>query len=402
MPTPSCYEVEQDLIVESGRIGPDIYNETLYDSPWLSLPKEGVWPDEMGAQISTLIYEASLPSSFTAWADVGGLIQSGNESANLQSCIPPKDVVPWAQTLRSYNLQHYALESPPLCLEHLRVTVHRQTQLSNMMDILRQNTAYTLINRNRDEYERVTLNKVIATTGLPTGTTTFPVTQPTWTLSAGILKRLYGKLVRHTGAVRNPLAKVNNAPVFGLIASIETTENLIKNNDDIRQDFHWSNRSNELLEPMGITRPYGEFIYINDLSTPRYNWNGAAFVRVPFYADDHGATYGARQRVSDAYLNAKFEVSYIWHADAARTLTPASNPATGEFAYPAQNYRGQWKWLNIPDKDCNPDSDIGFMRGKFVQGTQPIHPEYGYAIMHLRCDAPLDGAACEADSGYNS
>ena len=58
-----AYDIEQVLINEANRIGPDIYRKTLNTSPWLKLVKKDVWPDEMGDTIRVLTYERSLPAN---------------------------------------------------------------------------------------------------------------------------------------------------------------------------------------------------------------------------------------------------------------------------------------------------------------------------------------------------
>ena len=63
-----AYDIDQLLISESGRIGPDIYSKSLNTSPWLKLVKKGSWPDEMGTEISVMTYQRSLPANTLTWS----------------------------------------------------------------------------------------------------------------------------------------------------------------------------------------------------------------------------------------------------------------------------------------------------------------------------------------------
>jgi hypothetical protein len=41
-------------------------------------------------------------------------------------------------------------------------------------------------------------------------------------------------------------------------------------------------------------------------------------------------------------------------------LVPNPNLKVGKLTYDAQNYRGDFKWINEYDKNCNPDKNSGY------------------------------------------
>jgi len=131
-----CTNIENLLITESGRIGADIYRKTLNTSPWTTLVKQEAWPDEMGTTVNVLIYERTLPASggsitFTdvAYNGVGtqviGATPSGSNTGPGTCAVVGNDLG-FAQTLRTYNLQQAAINSPDICLNDLRFPVRRQ------------------------------------------------------------------------------------------------------------------------------------------------------------------------------------------------------------------------------------------------------------------------------------
>lgn len=387
------YDIQQKLIAESGRIGPDIYQRTLNSSPWLKLVKQDSFPEEMGDTISVLTYERSLPTYPLAWANVG----QSNDPLNTPgggSCLPPNAVVDFAQTLRTYNLQQTSLNSPPLCVNDLRVAFKRKEQLGNMMSVLTDNTAYAWVNRYRDEYARIVQHQVSLTAGFPDGGGAgVPLVAPTYSLSQGILKKFYQHLIRD-GAWNNPLDRVNGQPVFGLICSGETSDNLIKANVDIRQDYRWSGKVNELLAPMGIERSYGGFFHMIEDLPPRWNFTAGAWVRVQPYVGV-AATKGTGAQLDPLYENASYEDSFIFHTDVYTSLVaaPISGPGGGTKFDPV-SYRGDFSWKNIPHATDNPDGTIGFFRAIYMNASKPVFPMYGYVIRHLRCDVPLGITGC--------
>jgi hypothetical protein len=135
-------DVEQLLVKESGRIGPDIYRKTVDQSPWLKLVKQDAWPDEMGDSVSVMVYERSLPYTSTgalktAWASLGSSSAYGTAGTGSGNAIAPDGgTIEFGQTLRSYNLEHTSLNSPDISLNDLRFPLKRKEQLANIMSIL--------------------------------------------------------------------------------------------------------------------------------------------------------------------------------------------------------------------------------------------------------------------------
>lgn len=401
-----AYDIDSWLVAESGRIGPDIHAKVFNSSPWLKLIRQKEWMDEYGSEISVLTYERTLPSSALTWSTVGfntGDTSSpgANPNSDEGTCLPPNQTLTFAQTTRTYNLQHTSLNGPPLCVNDLRFPFKRQTQLSMMLDMLAANTSYAWNDRYRNEYIRSCQHKVCAMAGLPENTgltldpnvTTpniFPAQQPTSYLTQGILDRIYMKLIRD-GAGINPLGRQNGRPQFGLICSSETSDRVIKDINAstgsaglIQTQFLYA-KPNELLAPLGVETAYRGYYHMVDDLMPRYNWNGSGWTRVQPYAGT-AATYGTKQDISSAYENAQFEVSVVFHQDVYESLIP--RPITspgGDTRFDPVSYKGDFKWRNILDKTDNPDGTIGFHRAILSNGTKILRPEWGWAILHQRC-----------------
>lgn len=287
---PNSTDIQQLLINEANRIGPDIYRKTLNTSPWLKLVKKDTWPDEMGDSIKVLTYERSLPVNALSWSSVsvnpvasqgspsfsnGTSVGTGNTATN---AIPQATQIQFAQTLRAYNLTQTALESPRISVNDLRFSLKRKEQLSNIFAILQENTSYAWQDRFRDEYVRLAQNKINAAVdgggklivASGEGSVFNTATVPTSGLVQGILDRVYMKLIRD-GAGNNPLDRENARPVFGAILSSEASRKIIAENADIRQDYRWSSKVNELLAPLGIERSYAGFFHMVDDWLPRHD-----------------------------------------------------------------------------------------------------------------------------------
>ena len=404
----ACTNIENLLITESGRIGADIYRKTLNTSPWTTLVKQEAWPDEMGTTINVLIYERTLPASGTgitfsdvAYNGIGTQVIGATPTGSVSdggTCAPVGASLNFAQTLRTYNLQQAAINSPDICLNDLRFPVRRQEQLRNIMAVLSENTQYAWENRYRDEYVRLAnynvnanQGELLAASGQTKGSFSTSAL-PTSRLTQGILRYFYSRLIRD-GAAQNAYGKENGAPVFLLVTSPEASDDLIKLNADIRQDLRYAKPS-ELIQPLGVERSYAGFYHLVDTMTPRYDFVGGAWVRRYPYATDASASKGTRFIPNPAYFTAEYEDSIIFHPDVFTSLVAKPIGATGAMAFDPQSYRGDFRWRNIPSRDCNPDGTIGFFRAIFSSGSKPVRPELGVVIRHKRCAADFGLVGC--------
>ena len=404
----ACTNIENLLITESGRIGADIYRKTLNTSPWTTLVKQEAWPDEMGTTVNVLIYERTLPASGgsitfsdVAYNGVGTQVIGATPSGSAVgpgTCAVAGNDLGFAQTLRTYNLQQAAINSPDICLNDLRFPVRRQEQLRNIMSVLSENTQYAWENRYRDEYVRLAnynvnanQSELLAANGQTKGSFSTSAL-PTSRLTQGILRYFYSRLIRD-GAGQNAYGKENGAPVFLLVTSPEASDDLIKLNADIRQDLRYAKPS-ELIQPLGVERSYAGFYHLVDTMTPRYDLVGGAFVRRNPYATDASASKGTRYIPNPAYYTAEYEDSIIFHPDVFTSLVAKPISTTGGMAFDPQSYRGDFRWRNIPSRDCNPDGTIGFFRAIFSSGSKPVRPELGVVIRHKRCAADFGLVGC--------
>lgn len=390
-------DLDQILMNESGRISPDIYRKSIGKSPWTTLVQQAEWPDEMGAQISVMTYDRSLPGTTPSWSSVGFNTGSGN------TCAPSAAVITPAQTLRTYNLAQSALESAPLCVNDVRNSLQFKKQLTAIFAMLTQNTEYHWQNRYRDEYTRLAEHKVIAhTSALPEDDSAFPLIPATSRLTQGILDRYYLQIQRETNNDEN-YGMINGQPQYALITSAETSRSIIKTNSDIRNDFQFAfsqqGEASPLLKPLGVKFSYSGFYHVIDQFVARWEFTNGAWVRVePFTTQ--ATTNGTKYIINPSYLSATFEDSIIFMPNVYKSLVPKSltNPG-GNVEFDPQMYRGDWKWLNVKNTDStsptyNPDGNWGFFRGVMQNASEPLVPEVGYVIRHLRCDAPLNLITC--------
>jgi hypothetical protein len=378
-------DVNNQLQQEAGRIGEMISAKLIATDPWNRLVKQDTFPAGMGESIQTLIQErTTVPNaSSTAWEDVGTNDGTGN------TCNPTPQVVEFARTLKSYNLQQSAIRSPGFCVNDLRTAWKAEEQLAGEVKVLKENSQWFWSNRYRDEFSRLAGNKVVTdvndTLAMSTSGSNeaFPAAAPTYALDQGILDQFYLDLSRD--AAEGNYAIVDGEPQYALICSPETSNYLKKQNADIRQDLRFSSQVDELIKPFGAAFSYSGFVHLVDRQAPRYNFVDGEFVRVPFFTTAPANT-GLKAVVNPAYRSAAYEVSFIYnpHVYTSRVAQVITSPGSG-LKFDPVNYRGEFMWINNKDNANNILGVNGYFYALFMQGSQPKRTEWGYAIMHLRC-----------------
>jgi len=373
------------VVRESGRFSEEIFTRAFPRSPWIGLIKKDTFPEGIGEVISNLTYERSAPTDANpTWSDV-----SVSDGALGGACLPTATTIAIGSTTRTWNLQRRALQGPDFCVEELRTPFQIRAQLNAIIDILTDYSILTWEMRYRHEYLRLCKRKVVCGPVLQEGEgTTFPPQCATGVLTQGVLKRYKQKLIRD-GAAGSALGKRDGTAILTIIISAETSDSLIFNNADIRQDLRWGKPS-ELLAPYGVEREYGGFYHLIDEFPIRYTCSAGTYTEVaPF--DVASATKGNKAIVRTAWEGAPYEVSMFFDNTVftSRIPKPITNPAPN-FRFDPVNYMGDWRALNILSRDCNPDGTILFHRGILASGSEPVHPERGVAFVHLRCDPALN------------
>jgi hypothetical protein len=423
------------LAEEANRIGQDVYKRTLHTSPWMDLVKQSPFPEGMGYQLTTLVYDRTIPATATSGSGVQGVTWSNlgtiNASANAfgasdlnqplkdaaddvqggrgSSATDRRSYVQFSKQLKQYSISRAVIESPRISLEDLRFAAHRQEQLRAILDVLTESSRYTWENRYRDEYEKTAANFVpCLTSSTPILTTVAKLSDadntandsfegiqiaeldinssgasnadvtPSANISNKILDTLYFQLVRR-GASAESYGKENGRPVFAVVLSSEASYAL-QTEAGFRDDVRYNNsKVSDLIAPLGVEKSFRGFYHLVDDLAPRFTISGGTVTRVQPYTVSSGITsYNA------AYDTADYEAAYIIHPHVMESQIP--NPMSGSngLTFNPVNYRGDFKWTNILNEITNPDGTTGFFRGILASATKPIKTELGYVILFKR------------------
>lgn len=387
-----CAAINTAIIREEGRIGPEIHAKVVKGTPWIGLTPRDVFPDGMGVEQTTMMFERMLPADDAeVWADVAPSDGITNQ------CLPPTETILWGQSLATWRLQKIAKNTEDFCLEDLRTAFQLEKVLGNFKKGLSVVSRWVWENRNRNEYIRLARYKVTEAADAGgdfnlTDTAWDASNPPTSRLLVGTLARIYSMMIRE-GAGEDAMGITSeNQPVFGVFTDENTIIDLIRQDPELRSDFRFAYEGqggkSPLIMPLGSSWSYNGFKYMLDIFPQRFEISGGAYVRVKPFKSAAAASSGTKRDLDPAYVYASYQATPI-HVPTVftqRIPKPFTSPGGG-MKFDPVNYMGEFHWKNILDKDCNPDGTIGFYRAVFASASEPVHPEHGYVIMHKNCPA---------------
>jgi hypothetical protein len=395
----ACDGITDILVRETGRFMPgEIFQRVYGKSIWMSLIQRGVYPAGLSETLSNLTYERNAPTDAEpTWNTV--TVVDGQEGG---ACLPPVDLIDIGSTTRTFQLYRRALHGPKFCAEEFRTVFDLRKQLDSISEILTQRVRIEWEIRDRHEYFRSTLRKVVVDdcynpTENSNGETTYPSACPNQTLGLGLLDKYRIELLRD-GAADSALLQSNGAPLMTVIASPEWIGNTIRQNEDIREDIRWADSGKgdnaRLLRAFGVNASYDGFMF---LVPRRFTCSGGTYTEVPAFVQAN-ATKGVKYNLNPAYKTAPYEELFIFDPMVMTQLIPQpiTNPAPN-FRFDPVSYVGDVKILNIPNEQCNPDGNQLRHRIVMAAATEPKHVWKGVSFVFLRCDpACTNSSTCSS------
>jgi hypothetical protein len=440
------------LAEEANRINADIHKRTLHVSPWIDLIKKSAFPEGMGYQLTTLVYDRAIPTSASSgnafglnWHEIG-IVESSNTfntslatgrnalaGATKQLAGPSggdtdldgdfdssdgnsgdiRSFINFSKQLKQYKLKRAVVESPRLSLEDLRFAAHRQEQLRAVMDLMTEATRYSWENRNRDEYDRLAANLV------PCLATSTPIVQ---TIDVSASTKFEGTQTVDVDLNNDfvssgvdvdytPVANISNAVLDKVYqrlvrAGAGMTAYGRENGRPVFGLVLSSEASYKLQTEAGFR---DDFRYSSSKVAELLQPLGVERSQRGFYhlIDDLVPRYtvssGTLTRVQPytvsggivtdnaSYETATIEAAYVIHADVMECQIPNPFAGAGAVKFDPITYSGIFKWLNIQDEVRNPDGTQGFFRGVLSSASKPIHTSFGFVILFDRTSSTPAG-----------
>jgi hypothetical protein len=396
----TCETIKNAFYALTGQISPRLFNRISINDPWVAYVERGEWPTGMGYTINSMLLERTVTASETGSSAGGGAQEwtaatpsgSGDIPTTANNCLPPVETVSFGQTLTPFTMYRRNIQTENFCINDLQNDFMVSQVLGHSMDQLEFITEWVWSNHFQNEYLNLTAHNVVETqTGfniqgtapfnVPANITALP---PTSRLLQGTLEQIYIQLVMD-GAVATAGAigkGANDQPIFLLFTDAATSRDLIRQDPDLRMDFRYAD-PDKLINTLGTPYSYNGFKHVWLKFPPRYDTNGN---RVYPYITGQATTKGWKATVNPAYVYAAYQVSFVFIPTVFTALfeRPPTNPGGGwKFNY--ASHMGDFNFLVILDKYCNPRGEIGFWDSLFAEASQPGHTYLGWSILHMNC-----------------
>jgi hypothetical protein len=256
------------------------------------------------------------------------------------------------------------------------------------MDILAYVSEWVWSNRIQNTYSSNCVHQVTEKLGQAVDATSFDATSPpTARLSNVTLENIYQSLVLDGayldgGSIgRGP----NDQPIFPLFTDAVTSRDLIRQDPDLRMDFRYADPQ-KLINPLGTPYSYNGYKHVWLKFPPRWEVVNNAYVRVYPFSAPTSTTKGWKREVTNAYKFATYQDSFVFIPTVQTLLMerPSTNPG-GAVKFDFASHMGEFQFLVIKDKTCNPRGELGFFDALFASASEPGQTYLGYVIRHLNC-----------------
>lgn len=384
----ACDNIKNAFYALTGQISPRLYNRISINDPWVAYVEKGEWPTGMGFTINSMMLERTLTNSETGTEWVAATPSgSGDVSTANNNCLPTPEILQFGQTITPFTMYRRNIQTEDFCINDLQNDFMIGQVLSNVMDQLETVTEWVWSNRFQNEYMALCDHKVTEkASGFDISGTTFNFAgnPPTSRLLQGTLEQIYMQLVLD-GAVATAGAigkGANDQPIFALFTDAVTSRDLIRQDPDLRMDFRYAD-PDKLINTLGTPYAYNGFKHVWLKFPPRYDAAGA---RVYPYLAPQSTTKGWKRLINPAYVYAPIQVSFIFIPTVFTCLyeRPSTNPG-GALKFDSYSHMGEFQFLVITDKACNPRGELGFFDALYASASQPGHTYLGWAIAHMNC-----------------
>lgn len=395
-------------------LNPELYSRLRMQDYWLELVDRTTYTPNTGYEQTVFTLTNVEPASVTpSWSSITPV----SDSVPGGPCTISYDDVQWGFDERVYAPEQKGYRGPILCKDEFTFDYLTDEFINHYIEQLAFVTRRVWSNRLQEHYLSLS-NKYIcgygntffpgATLAPTAAQATLPAVRATSQLTQDMLDVVAYQLI-HSGAnATQPDAKGYitlgpEGPIFPLLIGLEMSKQItLQSAASQYQGLLWSGagagEGSQLMKNVGATKVLFNYRHIPCMFPPRFEWNGAAYVRVePFLIEDADGK-GKKATLNPDWTNAAYEAAFVLHPLVMRTEIVQPEVNAGGLPFDPTNYYGDWQFVTgayrIFDSAtaCVPDPKDKFGRhfAEFKHAVRPILPDYGYTFIFKRCiNTPL-------------
>lgn len=339
-----------------------------------------IFPDGIGYTMTKVRFFGDIGPQYDGY---DGWRKETRSRPTAGACGPQNDACGyvWEEVGHGFEELHFSLmkrdlRTIPICVHDIRTFWEFQQFQNLIFQNLTEITANMREQLNRNALIGFSVKHVITSIGLEVNSAN-PYELPNIAgvilgkLGYRILKRIYSALIREAGMFA--LDTIDGRPVFGLMASDETLDDLFYEDPEIRQDIRWSSMADSLLKRYNFMDTVrGLFVIIPDPFAARYRADASGnLIRVFPYERDVIIQSGTRPAPNPDYDTASYELVMLMTKDVFALRTrKALTTVGGNTDFNAETTMFTWKWHN-PERWCDPNRRVGFYYANGETGVEP-------------------------------
>lgn len=387
----SCKQFTDILIRRTEHLDEEIIRDITPTDGWIGHVSTGVWNPYDGVSKTFDRINRVWPDLSGCWQDV----QVG--SCVGTPCDPTEKKIGFGYTRDSYHLQERSYSTDLFCFDLIMSADKAKEQFRGLVENLKEATNHIVSERFRTEALRIAGKKIIAGAGLTPLTYTLnddctritPNALPTSKITIQMLMRQIEPL-----KLNGYFGKVPGMPMLAEYVTDELTGfTLVQGNASLTNQFRFEDfMKGGVLYKYGMVNGIGNFGFRYDTFPMRFQVlaDGITLERVYPYMNTT-ATDGIKGDVNDAYVNAPYQIDFIWHRLAMKTMVAKMAPLNPEMPFMVRDLAGKWYFamdnLGADANGCvieNKRRNKGMFFSDFRNATKAERPEWVVAILHHR------------------
>lgn len=392
----SCKEFTDYLIRRAEHFDTDIIRDITPTQGWVGHVSTGMFPAGDGNTRQFDKFHRVQPDVSGAWEDVVAGDCVGTP------CDPTETEIGFGYTQEEYTLQQKSYKTQLFCFDLILSADRAKEQFAQLVNILREATSIIISDRHRTEAFRMAGRRVLTwnATALPAFTytetgnliTMTPSALPTSIPTIEMLQRFVQPLILEGYGGSNPLPN----GMYEYVTDLETAWNLREGNAALTNLYRFTDfKEGGDLYKYGITDSIGNFGIRIDPTPMRFLEDGGTLYRVFPYENQAAAggygNAGIQGVVNDDYVNAPYQIDFIWHRMAMKSMTRDTMQINSLMPFAQRDFGGRWQFvmdnLGADAQGCvieNKRRNKGLFLADFAMATKPERPEWVVAILQDR------------------
>ncbi len=403
------------------------------------------WPSFTGTEHTYDLVHVTMPNDDGCWDTMDATSSTNGDCMKQAICNPTRYEIGWGTTRRTYSKYFRKYTTKPLCFDQLRHMERVKDQLGLIVSGLKKvppmiNSDFLrfiglkqadFIHICGTSFTDVTVSDSIFTNNCMRLNLSSTSNLPTSKLTMQYLNHFTGQLMYNGYFDRQfPEGMVDGLPgKFMCMTDFNSQQEITNANPALTQMYNAADfAKGGKFFSYGVMSGCGDFMFRIDPTPLRYTSIGSGVLQRLMPYENVSATTGKKPRFDTDYEKAPYQLSHVYCPGARNVFSGSMEQVNPEMPYVARDLMGKWAW-KTPDffsyrdpetgSTCNIQNDEhnwGYFLGNFELGSQTVHPECEFWILHLRETTPVadvprvqtitwpttDGSAYQTLTPYNN